>query len=64
MEEYKKSPQNCGTKAADVLANSLAGKRQSTEYFGAFATTMTTQRLPIKSVAPSAAVWPQFIGEF
>ena len=37
---------NCGTEAADVLANFnfLAGKLQceSTEYFGGVATTMTS----------------------
>ena len=50
---------NCGTNAADVLANVLAGKLQckSTEYFGAFATTLTSQRLAIQSVAPSATIW-------
>ena len=47
------------TKAADVLANFLAGKLecQFTEYFGAFATTMTSQRLSIPDVASSATDW-------
>ena len=49
---------NCGTKAADVLVKFVAGKleRESTEYFGALATTMTPQRLSIQSVAPYATV--------
>ena len=48
------------TKAADVLANFLAGKLlcESTENFGAVATAMTSQRLSIQSVAASATVWP------
>ena len=41
-------------------SNFLAGRRQCefTEYFGAFATPMTSQRLSIQTVAPSASVWP------
>ena len=44
--------------AADLLANFLAGKLEweSTEYFGAYATTMILQRLSIQSVAPSLTV--------
>ena len=51
---------NCWTKAGDVLANLLAGKlkRESSENVGAFATAMTSQRLSIQNVAPSATVWP------
>ena len=54
----KQAP-NCVTMAADVLDKFLASKLdcESSEYFGAFATTMTSQRLSIQSVAPSAAVW-------
>ena len=37
---------------------------ESTEYFGAFATTMASQRLSIQSVAPFATVWPEYKGEF
>ena len=50
---------NCGTKAADVLSNFLAGKLycESTEYFGEFATTMISQRLSLQGAAPSATVW-------
>ena len=57
---------NCGTKAADVLANFLPGKLYcgSTEYFDAFATTMISQRLSLQGVALSATVWQQFKGEF
>ena len=52
---------NCGTMAGDVFAVFLAGKLQSesTEDFGAFGTTVTSQRLPIQNVAPSATVWLQ-----
>ena len=58
----QEKPTNRGTKAADVLANFLAGKLQceSIEYFSAFATTMTSVRISFQSVAPSATVWPQF----
>ena len=42
---------NCGTKAADVLA-------ESTENVGAFATAKTSQRLSIRNIAQSATVWP------
>ena len=52
-EERHETPTNCGIKAADVLAKHLAG-----ECFGAFATTMISQRLPLQSVAPSATTWP------
>ena len=41
--------------------NLWAGKQCEytvTEYVGVFATTMTTQRLSIQSVSPSAIVWP------
>ena len=43
---------------ADVLAIFLAGKLdcESTEYFSAFATTMTSQHLSIQGIGPSAAV--------
>ena len=48
VENHRKTekPTNCGTKTADVLANVLAGKLQceSSKYFGAFATTMISQR--------------------
>ena len=52
------NPTNCGTKAVDVLSNSSAGKLscESNEYSGAFATTMTSQRLSVQSVAPSTSV--------
>ena len=58
----QENPTNCGSKASDVLGNFIAGKLlcESTEYFIAFATTMTSQRLSIQSVAPSATVWPLF----
>ena len=51
---------NCGTKAADVVANFLPAKFNANAliYFGAFATTMTSQRLSIQSVAQFATVWP------
>ena len=43
--EKQEKPTICGTKAADVLDKFLAGKQcESTEYFVAFATTMTSQR--------------------
>ena len=61
FEKYKQEKTtNCGTRAVDVLTNFLAGKLEceSTEYFGAFATTMTSQRLSVQSVVPSATVWP------
>ena len=56
----QEKPTNCGTKAADVLANVLAGKLscESTEYLVAFATTMISHRLSVQSVAPSASVCP------
>ena len=43
----------------DVLANFLAGKLecQSTEYFGAFATTLISQRLSLQRVVPYVTVW-------
>ena len=31
---------------------------ESAEYFGVFVNTMTSRRLPVQSVAPSATVWP------
>ena len=37
---------------------------QSTEHFGAFATTMTSQRISIQSAAPSTAVWRNLKGKF
>ena len=50
---------NCGTKAADVLANLLAGilYRESSENVCAVATALTSQCMSIQSVAPSATVW-------
>ena len=58
--QQQEKPTNCGTKAADVRANFLNGKLlcESTEYFGAFTTTVSSQRLSLQSVAPSATVWP------
>ena len=49
---------------ANVPDKVLAGKLQceSAEYFGVLATTMTSQRVSIRSAAPSASVWPQFKG--
>ena len=46
--------------AADVLAICLAGTLQSesNEYFGAFATKVTSQRISVQSIAPFATVWP------
>ena len=54
----------CGTKAADAQDNFLACelKCKSTEYFGAFATTIAPQCPSIQSVAPSATVWLQLKG--
>ena len=54
----KEKPTNCGTEAADVTANFLAGKLkcESTEDVGTFATTMTSQHLSTQSVASSATV--------
>ena len=42
-----------------MLANVLVGKLEceSTEYFGAFATTVISKRPSLQSVAPSATVW-------
>ena len=47
-----------------MLTKFLAGKLyyESTEYFAVFATTMTSQRLSVQSVALSAIVWPKFKG--
>ena len=46
--------------AADVPDKFFNGQTEyeSTEHFGAFTTTMTSQRLSVQSVAPFAAVWP------
>ena len=59
MFDQQEKPTNCGTKTADVVANFLPGKLLcgTTEYFGEFATTMTSQRLSVQSVAPAATVW-------
>ena len=65
LENGQEKPTNCGTKAADALAKFLAGKRNANPlntYFGAFATTMTSQRLSFQSLAPSATGWPSFEG--
>ena len=45
-----------------MLVKFLASKLEceSTEYFGAFATPLISQRLSLESVAPSATVWSQF----
>ena len=50
----------CGIKAADVLDNFFGRQTlvQVVEYFGAFATNVTSQRPLIQNVAPSATVWP------
>ena len=56
----QEKPTNCETKAADVLDKFLTGKLQclSTEYLGAFATTMISKRLSIQRVAAlSDTVW-------
>ena len=55
-------PINCGTKATGVLANFWPANFNAglLKYFGAFATNITSQRLSIQSIAPSATVWPQF----
>ena len=64
QQMIQEQPTNCGTKATDVVANCSACKLEceSTEYFAAFATTTTSQRLSIQSVIPSATVWLQFKG--
>ena len=56
----QEKPTNCGTKVADVQAQFLGGKLscESTEYFGAFATTTTSLCLSVQSAVPSATVWP------
>ena len=56
----QEKPTNCGTKAADVLADFLAGKLkcESTDNFGAVATAMTSQRVSNQRVAASATIWP------
>ena len=49
-----KSPQIVGQRSPMCLTNFYPAKPkcEPTEYFGAFATTMTSQRLSIQSVAP------------
>ena len=57
----QEKPTIYGTKAADVLSKCFT-RQKSTEYFGAIATTMTSQRLSIHSVAPSTTVKGEFRG--
>ena len=53
----EKSSQIVGLSPPICWTNFVAGKQyESTEYFGAFPTTMTSQRLSIQNVAPSATV--------
>ena len=60
MPHKQENPTNSGNRAADVIANFLSGqlKCESTEYLCGFATTITSQRLSIQNVSPSATAWP------
>ena len=50
----QEKPTNCGTKAADVLANFYPANFNASPLN--MTTTLTSQRLSIQSVAPSATV--------
>ena len=45
-----------------IFSRQTYGK--SNEYFGAFVTNTTSQRLSIQNVTPAAIIWRQFEGEF
>ena len=53
-------------KPTNCVGKFLAGKHygESTEYFGACATTMTSQRIAIRIVVQSATIWLYFEGGF
>ena len=63
MQTKQEEPTNRGMKAADVLDKFLSWQFES-EYFGAFASSVTSHLLSIQSVAPSATVWCNLKGEF